>query len=270
MDALALLCTLHAEGPATLRQLRESGVRTLADLERAEAETLSQLLDLSAAAARRFLREAAALGVRVVEEPPTLAAGLDTGLPADLESAAGTPLAAGDIDLLSKRDRRLVDRVLDRWREEERSSPAESSAPEPRREGLEVGAIDGLTGEVCARLEHAGIETLDALAQLDPLAVAGQTGLGFSTLRRLQYLAAKAPRETGSETRLSLADRPSFESPRGAVRAWELSPEEAPGNVRGNTGGSAPGDCDASAQGATSRPTAPDRDEGVGGPFAQG
>ena len=61
MDAMALLCTLHADGPTTLRRLRASGIKNLAALKLEEADSISRVLDIPAAAARRFVREAALL-----------------------------------------------------------------------------------------------------------------------------------------------------------------------------------------------------------------
>ena len=45
MDTLALLCNLHAEGPATLRKLRELGCKSIDDLTRLPVETITSLLE---------------------------------------------------------------------------------------------------------------------------------------------------------------------------------------------------------------------------------
>jgi hypothetical protein len=71
MDGLALLCNLHADGPLTLRRLRQSGIRSLADLEKAPRESLGGLLRSSDHQARRFLVEASLLTRRTDDERAT-------------------------------------------------------------------------------------------------------------------------------------------------------------------------------------------------------
>ncbi len=71
MDGLALLCNLHADGPLTLRRLRQSGIRSLADLEKAPRESLGGLLRSSDHQARRFLVEASLLKRRTDDERAT-------------------------------------------------------------------------------------------------------------------------------------------------------------------------------------------------------
>ncbi|MEO2236906.1 MAG: hypothetical protein ABGW95_01485, partial [Candidatus Poseidoniia archaeon] len=46
MDALALLCTLHADGPATLKRLRRAGCTSLERLDAFEPEELELLKQL--------------------------------------------------------------------------------------------------------------------------------------------------------------------------------------------------------------------------------
>lgn len=221
MDAMALLCTLHAEGPATLRKLRESGYRSLADVQSAEADAIGQIMDISAAAARRFLREADALAQRVEEEEPSeFGAGLAT------DASVGHE----ELSLLSQRDRNLVDRVLTRWREEEseETQPVTDVTPHRSVQTLLAGSIDGLTQEQCDALARCEIDSLAALASAEAMDLAQQSGLGFSTIRRLQFLAARARNTEERESRLSAAERPEVDVPQGAVRAWELAPTEAP------------------------------------------
>ena len=68
MDALALLCTLHADGPATLKRLRARGYSSLPALIQRPASDLSVDLDVEPAFARRLLREAKLLAARVGAE----------------------------------------------------------------------------------------------------------------------------------------------------------------------------------------------------------
>jgi hypothetical protein len=65
MDAMALLCMLHANGPATLKTLRQAGCSSLETIETMEEERLSKVLGAPAAAARRFAREARHLRERL-------------------------------------------------------------------------------------------------------------------------------------------------------------------------------------------------------------
>lgn len=86
MDALALLCTLHADGPSTLKNLRQAGCGSLEALESMEEESLSRVLGGPPAVARRFVREARHLRERLDPgmidreethvDPPTDAVGL--------------------------------------------------------------------------------------------------------------------------------------------------------------------------------------------------
>ena len=57
MDALSLLCTLHADGPATLQRLRGLGCGGLGAFLAMDADDLAEALGLEAAVARRLLRE---------------------------------------------------------------------------------------------------------------------------------------------------------------------------------------------------------------------
>jgi len=65
MNALALLCTLHADGPSTLHALRTAGCQSLLDLQECSSNELAQYLELSVASAERLQREAELLGMRL-------------------------------------------------------------------------------------------------------------------------------------------------------------------------------------------------------------
>src|SRR5256885_754613 len=67
MDALALLCTLHADGPVTLKRLRRAECSTLEAVIGLDVERLSAILGSTDAGARRFQREARSLATRVGE-----------------------------------------------------------------------------------------------------------------------------------------------------------------------------------------------------------
>ena len=68
MNALALLCNLHAEGPATLSRLRTMGATTLHGVLVLPVDRLAVLLG-APANAERFLREGRALLSRIEANP---------------------------------------------------------------------------------------------------------------------------------------------------------------------------------------------------------
>jgi predicted RecB family nuclease len=69
MDTLALLCNLHAEGPATLRKLRELGCSTIDELARLPQATLARVLAARPDAAQRFVDEGRLLAQRFAPGP---------------------------------------------------------------------------------------------------------------------------------------------------------------------------------------------------------
>jgi hypothetical protein len=163
LDALALLCTLHAEGPRTLRLLREAGCRDVREFLTLDSEVVSALLDVPPAVARRLAREGQHLAGRVgasflepedgegrVPDPNGFAGApaqaIITPAPAvahapsqPLETApvapteVAKPLAAvasapvGEPTSvgahLSSAERQILDKVLQRWREGDGADP---------------------------------------------------------------------------------------------------------------------------------------------------
>jgi predicted RecB family nuclease len=79
--------------------------------------------------------------------------------------------------------------------------------------------IDGLDATLCARLGELGVDTLDALANADALALAKALDLGYTRVHRLQFQSARA-----------IAQRPALDvRPEAPERVTEkLSPSEAP------------------------------------------
>jgi hypothetical protein len=135
MDALALLCTLHADGPTTLRRLRDAGCGSIEDLGIVRAERLAELLGVSPAAARRFMREAAGLADRLGRqdlEPEEDSAPLSAAAPAaGPDHGVLSPAPPGSGRGLDRTDRRVLERVIERWRaEEERDAEARADASE--------------------------------------------------------------------------------------------------------------------------------------------
>jgi predicted RecB family nuclease len=240
MDSLALLCTLHADGPATWRKLRENGCHKLTELARFDPERLAAILGGTPAGARRFLREARHLGERsgsawLEREEPLAAA--SPGL------AAPSPVVAEEVPLPA-RDQALVEDVLRAWRDEDhkeletRAPPA--PAPEPLFEpepafelvpiaslavaraaqALAPNLVDGLSQAACEQLRAEGVHTLEALVEADLGQLALRSGLGYSRLYRWRSLAerqlrterAQAPAR--EELRLSPAEIPAPAEPR--------------------------------------------------------
>ena len=124
MEALALLCTLHADGPATLQRLRRGGCPDLAAVEALPAEELARLVGISASAARRLAREATLLRERLA--PGDADALLDQEEAPEILQRSERPTAA-----LDGRDRDLIRRVLARPVPEEADPAAGPEGPEP-------------------------------------------------------------------------------------------------------------------------------------------
>jgi predicted flap endonuclease-1-like 5' DNA nuclease len=253
MDALALLCTLHADGPATLKRLRQVGCSTLEQIDSIEVARLAELLGASPAAARRFVREARSLSERVgggwLERDDSSA----RPLASPARESHGVPVAPaepGDDTALSLGDSALVERVLSVWRERDQvdspaatattsarasidrasiadraSAPIVSTAPLARAaaskpsvplHALTPGVIDGLDAALCARLAEQGVDTLDALAEADALTLAKALDLGYTRVHRLQFQSARA-----------IAQRPVADA-RSQPATEKLSPSETP------------------------------------------
>ncbi len=246
MDALALLCTLHADGPTTWRRLREIGCHSLAELARFEPEELSEVLGGSAASARRFLREARHLGERsgtawLEREEPAATLPLVASVP---EPAPAAELA------LPARDQEIVENVLRAWREQDTRELGADAIPAaglfepvppvvevqeepelepelvvlpfPRQHALEPNLIDGLSEIACERLHAEGVHSLEKLLEVELGALALHSGLGYSRLYRWRSLAERKLRTLAPA---ELPAEPPAELPSDEPR---LSPAELP------------------------------------------
>ena len=238
MDALALLCTLHADGPATWRRLRESDCHALSDLARLQPAELAEILGGTLASAKRFLREARHLEERVggnwlehEEQRPVPAAGAG---PAASQAADGARA-----ETLPARDQQILDEVLRAWRDEderesgadeEDSCAAQPEAPTalaatPHEDELVPGALEGLDAAACERLRGAGVRTSEELlaAELGELAL--RAGLGFSRLYRWRALAARRRRaEPVASERISPAEAPGASGSRDLLQIPARAP----------------------------------------------
>jgi hypothetical protein len=216
MDALALLCTLHADGPATWRRLRENGCHSLSELARFEPVELAGIIGGTTASAKRFLREARHLGER------SGSAWLEREESVALPAAA--PPALAETNGLPVHDQQIVENVLRAWREEDTKQLAQQDIPEaqpepepapaaePGRHALEPNLLDGLSEIVCERLRLEGLHTLEQLLEADLGQLALRSGLGYSRLYRWRslcerHLRAQAPAPAPAEPeRLSPAE----------------------------------------------------------------
>ena len=171
MEALALLCTLHADGPATLKRLRGVGCRSLADVHTFESTELAELLELTPAAARRFGKEARLLGDRVTIDLP------DREEAPQLVTRGGAGPVAESAGGLGRTERSILDHVLERWSAEEAAEieadardesseafrrladdePAEVVDEEPELLAIEPGCVDGLDEARSLALAEIGI-----------------------------------------------------------------------------------------------------------------
>ncbi|MDF1837224.1 MAG: hypothetical protein P1V35_05095 [Planctomycetota bacterium] len=234
MDSLALLCTLHADGPATLRRLRKAGCQSLVDLDRVGADSVAELLAIPPAVARRLVREARILNERVGGDPLDAEEAPDGMAVAPLGNVQAPLTEGADLD---SKDRDLIRQVLGDARpvgglrslnlqaEEEGSEEPmggafagaempeldgamEPTAPEPSAPAYPLmGRVDGLDERVAAMLHDADIQTLTALVEADASRLARSTGLSFGPLRRLQFLARKSL-QVGGEISIPAPERP--------------------------------------------------------------
>ena len=225
MDTLALLCNLHADGPATLQRLRRAGCESLAALRRLDAVTLAQELDWNERAAERFLREAALLCERVedddasaeeLEDPEfELESELVRELDGELDGEADEGELEGRIDGDEEPESgeeagyappaERVEAVLGTWRELDRVAPPEAPGtfviprppPAPDRALVEVD-LDSLTPRLVRRLGELGVYSLRDLVGARELELSRALPLGFTRLKHLQVQAARALERIGA------------------------------------------------------------------------
>jgi len=195
MDAMALLCNLQADGPATLRRLHGIGCRTLNDLERADADELAEALAGDPAFARRFVREARALAERFgdaeLEPEPAPASPIPVPPQAPRTPAAPTTPVPARVDTA-----RLAAELAERVRR-------------PQGLVLRAGLVDGLDEAWCVALVGQGIRTLEGLRDAPGLALARSLGRPLTELVGLQCLARRRlDEESRSAALLEREDEP--------------------------------------------------------------
>jgi len=205
MDAMALLCNMHADGPATIKVLRRACFSSLPDVMRARPERLADLLGVSPAYARRFVREARLLGERMGENALDIeecvdidaAAPIDEHAPSDAPrgDATSSPAAAAfraprdcSADLVRpERETRIT-----HARETGTLAHERACAPSIAGTTLRADLIDGLDASLCARLASYDVSTLEALVDAPGMKLAKRLGVPLTELMDLQLLAQRA------------------------------------------------------------------------------
>lgn len=198
MDALALLCTLHADGPKTARRLRHAGVDDLSMLREIPRATLAEALQGDLAKAERFLREAEFLRRRVgkaplEEEPSTHLHRVPEDEP---EPRPALPSRKPDASLPTEEPVPQREHVLQRYVINPLIRPAKKSLrvrrlPEPTDDHrLRPGVIEGLDREACERLIAGGVRTVEDLAQSSGLDLALELGWAYDRVFHLKKEAS--------------------------------------------------------------------------------
>ena len=233
MEALALLCTLHADGPSTLLRLRRGGCNSLRSVEAMPAEELAQLVGINPSTARRFIREAAGLRQRLApgEEAPPLDA---EEVPEFLEvGAQQAPLATqlNQGDLQAKKNMLAVSIA-----EAETCASDESFIEEEIEmiSSLQSGDVDGLDQGLIDVLAAEGVMSLWDLGHLEAGALARSTGVAYSRLTRLGFLARREnpePPVAAQEIEVampleSVSELTEVTEPEPLEEAFEIDPEE--------------------------------------------
>jgi len=215
MDALALLCTLHADGPTTLRRLRDAGCGSLEDLGHVSADRLAELLGVSPAAARRFQRESGNLADRLgrqdlePEEEAAPAASAPAKVPDHTVLAPAPPAASRGLD---RTDHQVLERVIERWRAEEALEAANSSDaghPDASDRLAAIRAESRLSPSERPMLEPAARPVLEPAPEPAgrPLIAGALDGLDERLSTRLQAAGCETIESLAADSALELARR---------------------------------------------------------------
>lgn len=219
MDALALLCNLYGDGPATLKRLRAHGVVRIEDLAGRDAGDLANSLALTPSTARRFLREAAALEKRVI----------DVGHSDESDALESTVAVRAPREVLRGKEA-LLAAATRRWTELDRAAPVAEATSAPRNatgarapaatedapalEPLEISLwAVGLDPTTRDALACAGVRSAEDLTGRDSEALALSSGLGISQVLFAQGLARRSMRGHGGSAQAHLSESESEELP---------------------------------------------------------
>ncbi|MCH2103752.1 MAG: hypothetical protein MK297_07070 [Planctomycetes bacterium] len=211
MDTLALLCTLHADGPASLKRLREAELNTIDEVLGCSVETTAEVLGLSMAQARRFHREARMLAMRMNTEgldreermhPSSSSSGGTTQPMPDAATAQPEPTSAEAEGLRKKPDiAAILAPVMERWDQEEAAAERAATTTEsaPQETAPQVAAtertsdiLEGVDQQLRDALRAAGYSTLSSLVEVEPLVLSRATGRTYSEACRVSFLAKRA------------------------------------------------------------------------------
>ncbi len=155
MDAMTLLCNLHADGPATRELLRRAGYDSFEELLELSAEELARTLDSTVRFAQRFLREGASLAERCELSP--------------FEAEERAPIERPE-------------------RASTRPSPTPPRGPAPATR-LGPDSIAGLDEDGCRHLARAGVTTIEELAEVSIRDLSRRGELRYAPLLELQCVA---------------------------------------------------------------------------------
>lgn len=205
MDSLALLCTLHAAGPATRSRLAAAGVLRLEDLAGLDVARLAEAAGVSLSHAARLQREARELAGRGALEPALDARDApDAAAPregAELTPQEGAEPAlrgaggAGPAKLASARGDASWSSSPVHRRPSVPGEPERELAPAPAPDPSPVLApdlVDELDASLVADLARAGVRTLRDLAEAGDLALARRLGQPFTRVLELSLAARRA------------------------------------------------------------------------------
>lgn len=231
MDALALLCNLHANGPTTMRRLARAGITRLDQISAVTVEELAESLNGPPSHALRFIAEAeqllrrGAVGILEPEEPLERT-----------ETRAGEPVVEftnpGEMDAVSP-DTAAVTAEVTAGATLEASAettvrvatPVSSATSLPADENmLHPGLIEGLDDALCRKLVGQGVRTLRALHDTAGLSLARRIDLPLTQLLDLKYESQNALRATlhpPVTTAQRLPTRPRMATERATERAIE-------------------------------------------------
>jgi hypothetical protein len=252
MDTLALLCNLHADGPATLQRLRRLTVDSLMALMRLDAAELADALGWAPPAAERFLREAELLAERISGEPDSE---LEDEGEEELEDETSfeeyDTVDEGEDEDESAEDEEVWDEVeeeelperaqavLGTWRELDRTEPPAEPrefmlprpAPTPRADlALRAASLPGLAPEGLRALAERGVTTLRAMVELGDVELARTLGFTFTRAKHLQFQAARAleglPREPAVSEPRREPTKAMPEPVRAAIQSYSVPPRE--------------------------------------------
>lgn len=215
MEPLALLCNLYGEGPSTKRRLQSVGLATLEDLVATDTESLIERTGWEPDEANEFMEQARSLAER-------LGAGLleydgETAPPSSTTGDGEVRDIAGSGKHSARtREAERCESVLATWRELDDSDPSSADLivpqPPPNEDSFEE-VLDLFAGDLSEderrRFMGLGVSSLSEFVTASTLEVARELELGFTRVRRLQFLASRLGDAVSTPRDNSLATPPA-------------------------------------------------------------